>query len=63
MTPPGGCRPPDPLLLFNCFSVFDVLCLNLGLFPSSPQKLSLPPSDRARRCDLESPNESSVAQI
>ena len=35
----------------------------VALFPSTPRKLSLPPLDWARRCDSESPSESSVAQI
>ena len=42
---------------------FDVFCLKFALFPSTPRELSLPPLDRARRCDSFAPNESSVAQF
>ena len=58
--PSGGLRPPRPHRSFFWGGVF---CVKLALFSSPPRKLSLPPSDRARRCDSESPNESSVAQI
>ena len=59
MTLPGGLRLLGPLRSF--FPVY--FAKQVALFSSPPQKLSLPPSDRARRCDSESPNESSVAQI
>ena len=61
MTLSGGCRPPNPPLLF--FSKNDVFWLKLALFPSTPRKLSLLPLDRARRCDSDAPIESSVAQL
>ena len=53
-------RDVDPLFIIKTLNSF---CLNLALFPSTPQKLSLPPLDRARRCDSDAPIESSVAQI
>ena len=54
----GGSAPPNPpaLLLSNAF------CLTFALFSSPPWKLSLSPSDRARRCDLDAPIESCGAQ-
>ena len=60
MTPRGGLRPPEPprsrKILVGFWLIF-------ALFPSAPRKLSLPPSDRSRRCDSDAPNESSVAQM
>ena len=54
----GGLPPPAPPASF-----FYIFCLKLALFLSTPRKLSLPPLDRARRCDSESPNERSGAQF
>ena len=56
----GGAPPPrtSPLFFFPVYFAKQV-----ALFSSPPQKLSLPPSDRARRCDSESPIERSGAQI
>ena len=58
----GGLSPPEPPA-FVFFSIFDLVCLKPALFPSTPRELSLPPLDRARRCDSFAPNESYVAQF
>ena len=58
--PSGGAEPPQDSPFFLCFFVF---FLNLAMFSTPHRKLLLPPSDRARRCDSESPIESSGARI
>ena len=46
---------------FPRFSFFDVFWLIFALFRSALRKLSLPPLGRARLCDSDAPNQSSVA--
>ena len=55
----GGLPTPEPPALFCAHCML----LKLALFPSPPRKLLLPSSDRAHRCDSDSPIESSRAQI
>ena len=54
---------PPPERPASSFYFFVYFVKTIAVFPSTPRKFSLPPLDRARCCDSESPIESSVAQF